>query len=61
MSDVISALDLQAKYDDITRQAVEILKEAKPVRIIRFGSAAWGPLHDDSDLDFCVIVERTDE
>jgi HEPN domain-containing protein/predicted nucleotidyltransferase len=40
---------------------VEILKEAKPLRIIRFGSAAWGPLHDDSDLDLCVIVERAGE
>jgi HEPN domain-containing protein/predicted nucleotidyltransferase len=61
MSDVKSALDLQTKYDNATRQAVEILKRANPVRIIRFGSVAWGPLHEDSDLDLCVIVERTDE
>jgi predicted nucleotidyltransferase len=61
MSDVASVLDLQTKYDDATRQALEILKEASPVRIIRFGSAAWGPLHEDSDLDLCVVVERTDD
>jgi HEPN domain-containing protein/predicted nucleotidyltransferase len=61
MSDVISALDLQTKYNEATRQVVEILKVSNLVRIIRFGSAAWGPLHEDSDLDLCVIVERTDE
>ena len=61
MNALISALDLQAKYDEATRQAVEILKKANPLRIIRFGSAAWGSLHEDSDLDLCVIVERTDE
>jgi predicted nucleotidyltransferase len=31
------------------------------VKIIRFGSAAWGTLHEHSDLDLCVVVERTDE
>jgi len=61
MSDVVSTLDLKTKYDDATRQAVEILKEANPLKIIRFGSAAWGGLHLDSDLDLCVVVERTDE
>ena len=61
MTDFASALDLQTRYDQSTRRAVEILKGANPVRIIRFGSAAWGPLHQDSDLDLCVIVERTDE
>jgi predicted nucleotidyltransferase len=40
---------------------VEILKEANSVRIIRFGSAAWGTLNEHSDLDLCVVVERTDE
>lgn len=61
MSDISLALDLKTKYDQATRQAVEILKEASPVRIIRFGSAAWGTLHADSDLDLCVVVERTGE
>ncbi len=61
MSDVISVLDLQTKYDEATRRAVTILKGSNPLRIIRFGSAAWGPLHKDSDLDLCVVVERTGE
>lgn len=61
MNSLISAMDLQAKYDEATRQAVEILKVSNPLRIIRFGSAAWGPLHEDSDLDLCVVFERTDE
>jgi predicted nucleotidyltransferase len=61
MSNVISALDLKTKYDKVTRQAVEILKEANPVKIIHFGSAAWGTLNEHSDLDLCVIVERAGE
>jgi hypothetical protein len=36
------ALDLKTKYDWATRHAVQVLKEANPVKIIRFGSAAWG-------------------
>jgi HEPN domain-containing protein/predicted nucleotidyltransferase len=58
MSDVVSPPELKTKYDKAARQAVEILKEANPVKIIRFGSAAWGPLHEHSDLDLCVVVER---
>jgi len=61
MNSLLSAQDLQAKYDQATRRAVEILKESNPLRIIRFGSAAWGPLHEDSDLDLCAVFERTDE
>jgi predicted nucleotidyltransferase len=61
MSDVASNFDLKTRYDEAARQAVEILKEANPVKIIRFGSAAWGTLHEHSDLDLCVVVERTDE
>ena len=45
MSNTVSALDLKTKYDQATRQAVDILKEANPVKIIRFGSAAWGTLN----------------
>ena len=53
--------DLKTRFDEATRHAVGILREANPLRIIRFGSAAWGPLREDSDLDLCVVVERTDE
>jgi HEPN domain-containing protein/predicted nucleotidyltransferase len=61
MSDVASNFDLKTRYDEATRQAVEILKEANPVKIICFGSAAWGTLNEYSDLDLCVVVERTGE
>jgi HEPN domain-containing protein/predicted nucleotidyltransferase len=61
MSDISLALDLKTKYDQATRQAVEVLKKANPVKIIRFGSAAWGTLHADSDLDLCVVIERVGE
>jgi HEPN domain-containing protein/predicted nucleotidyltransferase len=61
MSDIPLALDLKTKYDQATRQAVEVLKKANPLKIIRFGSAAWGTLYPDSDLDLCVVVERADE
>lgn len=61
MSNPALALDFKAQYDQVTRQVVEVLKKANPLKIIRFGSAAWGPLHPDSDMDLCVVVERTDE
>ena len=61
MSDTTSTLDLKTRYDEATRQAVEILKEANPVKIIRFGSTVWGTPHEHSDLDLCVVVERKDE
>jgi len=61
MGDTTSALDLKTKYDEATRQAVEILKEANPVKIIHFGSTVWSTPHEHSDLDLCVVVERKDE
>jgi HEPN domain-containing protein/predicted nucleotidyltransferase len=61
MSDIPLTLDLKTKHDQATRQAVEVLKKANPLKIIRFGSAAWGTLHAGSDLDLCVVVERADE
>jgi hypothetical protein len=56
-----TVLDLQARYDWATRSGLKILKRADPVRIICLGPAAWGPLHEESDLELCVVVERTDE
>lgn len=49
---------LQAKFDEETRKIVELLKEANPVKIIRFGSAARGDLRWRSDLDLCVVLDR---
>jgi predicted nucleotidyltransferase len=45
----------QALYDEETRKLVEILKQADPQRVIRFGSSAGGKLHDESDIDLCVL------
>jgi hypothetical protein len=61
MSDVASAFVLKTKYGQATWQVVEVLKKADPVRIIRFGSAAWGTLHENSDLDLWVFVELIDQ
>ena len=52
---------LQKKYDRETKKVVRILKEAKPERIIRFGSATNGMLRPYSDLDLCVILPATAE
>jgi predicted nucleotidyltransferase len=32
-----------------------------PLRIILFGSYAWGTPTEESDYDLCVIVEKSDE
>ena len=52
---------LQELYDDETRKIVDILQRAAPVRIIRYGSAARHNLRWKSDLDLCVIIERSEE
>jgi len=49
--------DRQAFYDAETRKVVEILKQANPERIIRFGSVARGTWGPDSDLDLCVLID----
>jgi predicted nucleotidyltransferase len=53
----MAAPDLQMVYDQETRKVVEILKQADPARIIRFGSAAQAQLHPESDLDLCVVMD----
>lgn len=43
-------------------KAVEILvREARPEKIILFGSYARGDAHADSDVDFLVIEHRVDD
>ena len=49
--------DLQTIYDHETHKIVEILRQANPARIIRFGSATRSQLRPDSDLDLCVVVD----
>ena len=56
--EIQAAPDLQTIYDEETRKVVEILKQANPARIIRFGSAARAQLRPDSDLDLCVVVDN---
>ncbi len=53
-----SDTDLQILYDEETRKVVEILKQANPARIIRFGSAAQARLRPESDLDLCIVVDN---
>jgi uncharacterized protein len=43
------------RKDMIETWIVEKLKPLNPVRIILFGSYAYGKPTDDSDLDICVI------
>jgi len=44
--------------DTIINQMAEcIVKEVNPVRIILFGSAARGQVHEDSDVDLLVIED----
>lgn len=44
--------------DEITRRLVG---EFHPLKIIMFGSHAWGEPTDDSDVDIMVIVADSDE
>jgi len=38
-----------------------LAKEFQPLKIIVFGSRAWGKPHDDSDLDILVVIPASDE
>ena len=53
--------DQQALYDQEALKLVEILKQAKPNKVILFGSAAEGTLHQDSDIDLCILLEDEQE
>ena len=39
--------------DDLIHRIVAV---ASPLRVVLFGSAAWGDMHPDSDLDVLVVV-----
>ncbi len=49
---------MQAINDAIINEITEcIVKEVNPARIILFGSAARGELHDASDIDLLIIED----
>lgn len=39
-------------------EIVERIKRLKPVKIILFGSYAWGGVHKDSDIDLIIILNK---
>jgi Nucleotidyltransferase domain. len=39
-------------------EIVERIKKLKPVKIILFGSYAWGGVHKDSDIDLIIILNK---
>jgi len=40
------------------REIVERVKRIKPVKIILFGSYAWGMVHKDSDIDLIIVLDK---
>jgi len=48
--------EIQKEIENITQQIVD---KYKPQKVILFGSAAWGKLTPDSDLDFVIIKKDT--
>lgn len=48
--------------EDLLRTATErLVAEFQPEQVWLFGSHAWGKPHDDSDVDFLVVVADSDE
>lgn len=39
-------------------EIVKRVKKIKPVKIILFGSYAWGIVHKDSDIDLIIILNK---
>ena len=48
----------EAQIDGIVRRLVD---EFDPVRVILFGSQAWGEPTEDSDVDLLIVVDESDE
>jgi predicted nucleotidyltransferase len=48
----------QEIIEEITRRIVE---SVQPMKIVLFGSHAWGQPDTDSDLDLFVVVEASDQ
>lgn len=52
----MSKRQIKKEIQNITKQLIE---KYKPEKIILFGSAVWGKLDSDSDLDFLIIKAKT--
>jgi uncharacterized protein len=50
--------EIQTEIQKLVRR---IVSQARPLRIILFGSFARGDSTTSSDLDLCIIVERAEE
>lgn len=47
---------------DIIKEAIDrLIKAYSPLEVYLFGSYAWGEPHEDSDLDFLIIVEDSEK
>ena len=56
----MSARLTPADIEDRVRIGIDRLQPLDPQRIILFGSAARGDVHDYSDIDLCVIHETSE-
>lgn len=46
---------LQSVYQKHLNEVIGVIKTLEPEKIILFGSAAFGKIREESDLDLCVI------
>jgi predicted nucleotidyltransferase len=43
-------------FDDIQKTVNDIVRECAPLKVILFGSYAYGTPREDSDVDLCVVA-----
>ncbi|WP_319477088.1 nucleotidyltransferase domain-containing protein [Marispirochaeta aestuarii] len=46
------------QYEEYIKQITDALQQIDPYKIILFGSAASGNLHEDSDIDIIVVLSN---
>jgi predicted nucleotidyltransferase len=56
-----SSCDRHIDQNEMSVIVERLVNVYRPIRIYLFGSYAWGTPSPDSDYDFCVIVEASDE
>ena len=47
-------------FDEIRKTVDDIVRQCAPIKIILFGSYAYGIPNEDSDVDLCVIASGSD-